>query len=150
MFEAQDSHFEKRVRDSFARQEAMKTINASLEKVAAGEVTITMPYQRNLTQQHGFIHAGIVATILDSACGYAAFSLMPANAAVLTVEYKINLLAAAIGKKLSAYGHVIRSGRTITVCNGEVFAYDDKQDKKIVATMQSTIMAVFDREGVES
>ena len=110
--------FEARVRASFARQRVMETLGAVMTRVEPGSVEIVLPYRADLTQQHGFIHAGIAATILDSACGYAAFSLMPADVAVLTVEYKINLLRPAKGERLIARGRVVRSGKTLTVCCG--------------------------------
>jgi uncharacterized protein (TIGR00369 family) len=108
-------------------------------------VEIESPFQENLTQQHGFLHAGIVATIGDNACGYAALSLAPADTAVLTIEYKINLLAPATGEQLIARGHVIQNGRSITVCAGDVFALGDDTKEKIVASMLSTIMILRNR-----
>src|SRR5687767_12584038 len=122
----------------------METIGAALTRVEPGAVEITLPFRADLTQQHGFVHAGIVATILDSACGYAAFSLMPADAAVLTAEYKINLLRPAAGERFAARGRVLRAGKTLTVCAGEVFAVDGGTEKA-VATMLGTIMAVAER-----
>jgi uncharacterized protein (TIGR00369 family) len=112
--------FESRVRLSFARQRVMETIGAVLSRVDAGAVDIALPFRDDLTQQDGFLHAGIVATILDSACGYAAYSLMPADVGVLTVEYKINLMRPAIGNRLVARGRVVRAGKTLTVCTGDV------------------------------
>ena len=106
-----------------------------------------MPYSESYTQQHGFVHAGIIATALDSACGYAAFSLMTADAAVLTVEFKINLLAPARGDRFLFSSRVVRPGRTITVCEGRAVAVDRKGEK-LVATMTGTMMAVFDRVGI--
>jgi uncharacterized protein (TIGR00369 family) len=147
-FAVQDPDFEKRVRASFARQKLMSTIGAELTKIAPGEAEITLPYRDDLTQQHGFIHAGIVATLADTACGYAAFSLMPADAAILTVEYKINLMSPATGERLSARGRVIRPGRTLTVCAGEVIAYQQGKGKT-VATMLATMMALPNQEGLE-
>jgi uncharacterized protein (TIGR00369 family) len=138
---AGDSAFEPRVRASFARQRVMETIGAALTRVDSGAVEITLPYRADLTQQHGFIHAGIVATILDSACGYAAFSLMPADVAVLTVEYKINLLRPAKGNRLVARARVVRSGKTLTVCTADAMAQTGGMED-IVATMLTTIMAV--------
>jgi uncharacterized protein (TIGR00369 family) len=147
-FAVQDPDFEERVRASFARQKLMSTIGAELTRVAPGEAEITLPYRDDLTQQHGFIHAGIVATLADTACGYAAFSLMPADAAILTVEYKINLMSPATGERLIARGRVLRPGRTLTVCAGEVIAY--RQGKgKTVATMLATMMALPNQEGLE-
>jgi uncharacterized protein (TIGR00369 family) len=140
-----DPEFEARVRSSFARQRIMETIGATLTRVEPGAVTIELPFRENLTQQHGFLHAGIVTTILDSACGYAAFSLMPADVAVLTVEYKVNLLAPAKGQWMVAQGRVLRAGRTLTVCAGDVFARTG-QDDRIVATMLATLIAVPQRE----
>ncbi len=146
-FAVQDPDFEARVRASFARQKLMETIGAELTKVAPGETEITLPYREELTQQHGFVHAGIVATVADTACGYAAFSLMPADAAVLTVEYKINLMAPAAGERFVARGRVIRPGRTLTVCAGEVVAYQQGKGKT-VATMLATLMALPNQEGL--
>jgi len=146
-FKPADENFETRVRESFDRQEVMKTVNASILNVQAGEVELEFPFQANLTQQHGFIHAGIVSTVLDSACGYAAFSLMPKDAAVLTIEFKINLLSPAIGTCFRAIGSVKKPGRNITVTEGELFACQDGKEK-LVATMVGTIMSVYNREDV--
>src|SRR5947199_2410592 len=107
--------FEARTRESFARQGAMAYIGAVLEKVEPGRVEISLAFRPELSQQHGFFHAGIVSTIADSAGGYAGFTLFPAEAGVLTVEFKINLLSAADGERAIAMGEVIRSGRTLTV-----------------------------------
>ena len=106
-----------------------------------------LPFREDLTQQHGFLHAGIVSTIADSACGYAAYSLMPAEAAVLTVEYKVNFLSPAQGERMVARARVITPGRTVTVCTCDVFAVRNGTER-IVATMLGTIMAVRDREGL--
>ena len=146
-FEPQDPDFAARVRASFERQDAMKTIGATLSAVEAGVVAIELPWAQALTQQHGFLHAGMVATALDSACGYAAFSLMPGDAAVLTIEYKINLLAPAKGQRFRMVGEVIKPGRTITVVEGKAWAIDEGRDK-LIATMNATLMAVYGREGV--
>lgn len=146
-FQPHHPDFEQRVRASFARQRVMETIGASIARVAPGEVDITLPFRDDLTQQHGFLHAGIVGTILDSACGFAALSLMPPDAGVLTIEYKINLLAPASGSRMVARGRVTRPGRTITVCAGEVVAEQEGKEKQI-AMMQATIMAIRDRPGV--
>jgi uncharacterized protein (TIGR00369 family) len=142
-----DPQFDARVRASFARQRAMETIGATLARVAPGIVEITLPYRAELTQQHGFLHAGIVATILDSACGYAAFSLMPPDVAVLTVEYKINLLRPAQGDSFAARARVVRAGQTITVCAGDVFARTGA-DEKLVATMLATVFAAPERDNL--
>jgi uncharacterized protein (TIGR00369 family) len=112
---APEPGFEQRTRESFARQPAMATLGVTIDAVAAGRVVLSMPHRAELTQQHGFVHAGMVATALDSACGYAAFTLMPAGAGVLTIEYKINLLAPARGPLLQFEGVVTKGGRTISV-----------------------------------
>ena len=147
-FEAQDSGFAERVRSSFARQAAMQTLGAALTRVEAGEVAIELPWAAHLTQQHGFLHAGMVAAALDSACGYAGFSLMPADAAVLTIEYKINLLAPAQGERFRMEAQVVKPGRTITVAEGRAFAIEGGREK-LVATMTATLMAVIGRENIK-
>jgi uncharacterized protein (TIGR00369 family) len=131
---------EKRVKDGFARQSVMTTIGASITRVEQGEVTIELPFRSDLTQQHGFLHAGLVTMIVDTACGYAALTRMPASAAVLTAEYKINFLSPAEGEKLIARGRVLKPGRTLTVCFGEVHAKKDGKEK-LVATMLATMIA---------
>lgn len=146
-FDPKDTHYAERVRASFARQEAMRTIGATLGSVEPGVVVIEMPWAQALTQQHGFLHAGMVATGLDSACGYAGFSLMPADAAVLTVEYKINLLAPAQGERFRMVGEVVKPGRTLTNVEGRAYAIQDGSEK-LIATMNATLMALFGREGV--
>ena len=130
-----DPHFAVRVRESFARQRAMALIGASLTVVEAGYVEIELPYRDDLTQQKGFVHGGILGMIADTACGYAAFSLMPAGCSLVTVEYKINILSPARGS-LVARGEVIKPGRTLTVARGEVYARDGKH----IASMQQTLM----------
>jgi uncharacterized protein (TIGR00369 family) len=142
-----DTEFEARVCASFARQTAMATLGIEIVSVGAGEVELRMPYVAAYTQQHGFIHAGIITTALDTACGYAAFSLMPDNAAVLTVEFKTNLLAPARGDYFLFRAHVVKPGRTITVCDAQAFAIEDGKEK-LVATMTGTLMALFDRDGI--
>jgi uncharacterized protein (TIGR00369 family) len=147
-FEPKDADYAARVRASFERQDAMKTIGATLAAVEPGRVVIELPWAQALTQQHGFLHAGMVATGLDSACGYAGFSLMPGDAAVLTIEYKINLLAPAQGQRFRMEGVVIKPGRTVTVTEGKAWAIRDGREK-LIATMSCTLMAVFGREGVK-
>ncbi len=147
-FKPKNLNFEHRVVDSFSRQKVMQTVGASLTSIAPGEVMIEFPFDSSLTQQHGFIHAGIVSTVLDSACGYAAFSLMPADAAVLTIEFKINLLSPAQGDRFEAIGKVKKPGRSITVAEGEIYAYQG-DSKKLVASMVGTMMAVFDRDQIQ-
>ena len=136
-----EGEVEARVRESFARQQYMATIGAQLLRVARGVVEIELPVSERLTQQHGFLHAGVVAGATDSACGYAALTLMDADAAVLTVEFKINLLAPAAGERLIARGRVIRSGRTLTVCRGDAVTVADSAEKH-VAALTATMIAV--------
>ena len=146
-FEPRDPDYQARVRASFERQEAMKTLGVSILSLQPGEIELEMPHSAAFTQQHGFIHAGFVATALDGACGYAAFSLMPVDAEVLTVEFKINLLAPARGERFVFHGRVVKPGRTITVCDGQAFGVVGDR-RTLVATMNGTLMALFDRPGV--
>ena len=143
-FEPADSAYAERTRASFGRQAAMATIGAALAEIEPGRVVIELAWQQALTQQHGFLHAGMVATALDSACGYAGFTLMQPDAAVLTIEFKINLLAPAQGERFRMEGLVIKPGRTITVTEGRAYAIDDGREK-LVATMGATLMAVAGR-----
>jgi uncharacterized protein (TIGR00369 family) len=138
-FTPPDPAFADRVRSSFELQQLMKTLNAKLINVVPGEVQIEIPFQLELTQQNGFIHAGIITSIVDSACGYAAYSLMERASGVLTVEYKVNLLSPAVGDRFVAIGRVKKAGRTLTVCDGDVFA-NKGGDQKLVATMLATMM----------
>lgn len=140
-FEAIDPGFEARVRDSFRQQAVMATIGAELADVAPGACEIVLPYDPGLAQQHGFLHAGIVSTVLDSACGYAAFTLMPAGAGVVAVEFKVNFLRPAVGELLIGRGRVVRAGKTLTVCAGDAFMRADGVEAH-VAVMQSTISRV--------
>lgn len=141
IFEPQNPHYEQRVRDSFQRQPIMSYLGAYLTEIKPGEVVIHLPYKRDLTQQHGFFHAGVIGTIADSAGGYAAFSLMPADASVLTVEYKINLMSPADGDLLMARARVIKAGRTLTVCLVECFIRKDGAEK-LCALLQMTVMTM--------
>jgi uncharacterized protein (TIGR00369 family) len=141
--------FDQRVRASFARQEAMVTIGAELTLVTPGTVEIELPFSDRLTQQHGFLHAGIISTALDSACGYAAFSLMPENAGVLTIEFKVNLLAPGKGERFLFRGNVTKPGRTIIVADGQAYAFAADGGAKLIATMTGTMMTVTGREGIE-
>jgi uncharacterized protein (TIGR00369 family) len=127
------------VRDSFARQKAMALIGASLASVGAGAVEVALPFRDDLTQQKGYVHGGIIGMIADTACGYAAYSLMPPSASLVTVEYKINILAPARGA-LVARAAVVKAGRTLTVARAEVYADNGTQ----VATMQQTLMMLPD------
>lgn len=147
-FEPRDPDYAQRVHASFNRQAAMRTLGATLAAVRPGQVEITLPWAEPLTQQHGFLHAGMVSTALDSACGYAGFSLMPAEAAVLTIEFKINLLAPAKGQRFRMVGNVIKPGRTVTVCEGQAYAIDGGQEK-LIATMGCTLMAVIGRDNIQ-
>jgi len=147
-FEPRSARFADRVHNSFARQGAMQTLGASLGLVVPGAVDIELPWAAGLTQQHGFLHAGMLATALDSACGYAGFTLMEDDAAVLTIEFKINLLAPAQGKRFRMEGRVLKPGRTITVCEGRAFAIEDSHEK-LVATMGCTLMAVSGRDNIQ-
>ncbi len=144
--EPKDPQFEARVRKSFARQTLMATIGATLARVSPGEVDIELPFRSDLTQQHGYMHGGIVTAIVDSACGYATLSLTPAGTEVLTVEYKVNFLAPARGTRLVARGRVTRPGRTISVCLGDVFAVDGA-NTTLIATMLTTMIARREEEG---
>jgi uncharacterized protein (TIGR00369 family) len=147
-FEA-EAGFAQRVRDSFARQAVMATLGAQLDTVEPGRVVISMRHRPELAQQHGFLHAGIVSTALDSACGYAAFSLMPADAAVLTIEFKVNLLAPARGPDFRFEAEVTKAGRTISVVDGSAWQTDANGQPQRVATMTATVMAVRGRDGLK-
>jgi len=135
-----DPHFAVRVRESFGRQKAMALIGARLAAVAAGTVAIELPFRDDLTQQKGYVHGGIIGMIADTACGYAAFSLMPSGCSLVTVEYKINILAPATGS-LTARGEVVKAGRTLTVARAEVYA----DDRTHIASMQQTLMMLAGR-----
>ncbi len=139
--------YEERVRASFVRQNAMKLIGADLTRVSPGIVEIEMPFRDDLTQQHGFLHAGIISAALDSACGYAAFSLMPANAGVLTIEFKVNLLAPGRGERFVFRGEVTKGGRTIMVADGRAYAIHNSE-AKLIASMTGTLMVVQNRDDV--
>ncbi|MEO3386195.1 PaaI family thioesterase [Mesorhizobium sp. CAU 1741] len=140
--------FEGRVRASFARQKIMTTIGAELTRVNPGEVEIELAYDAELTQQHGFLHAGIISTALDSACGYAAYSVMPESAAVLTIEFKVNLLSPGKGERFLFRGSVTKPGRTIIVADGQAYAYDAEGEARLIATMTGTMMVVSGRDGI--
>jgi uncharacterized protein (TIGR00369 family) len=148
-FKPKDEGYAARLRESFALQGAMATIGASLGDIAPGRVVIELPWAAGLTQQHGFLHAGMVATALDSACGYAGFTLMPQGAGVLTIEFKINLLAPAKGQRFRMVGQVIKPGRTITVTEGRAYAIDDGREK-LIATLGATLMTITGRDDVKN
>lgn len=141
---ASDPAFEAKVRDSFARQTFMATLGATLTHVAPGETTIELPVREALVQQHGSVHAGALTSVLDSAAGYAAFSLMPAGAAVVSVEFKVNLLAPARGERIEARGRVLRPGRTLYVCVSEAWAFTG-EEATLVAQLQGTMMCLVGR-----
>ncbi|MGD9092108.1 MAG: PaaI family thioesterase [Anaerolineales bacterium] len=137
-----DTHYEDRVRASFANQKFLKTLAATLGRIQPGDVEIEAPFKKKLTQQDGFLHAGVIAALVDTACGYAAYSLMPAGSRILSVEFKINMLSPAIGERFLARGRVIKSGKTLTVCEGKLYAYlADK--KRLIAVMQATMICVY-------
>lgn len=141
MMRTSDPAFAERVRASFAKQHAMALIRATLPVVEAGRTEIHLPHWEGVEQQHGFVHGGVVGMIADSAAGYAAMTVVPASASVLTVEYKMNLVAPADGEKLIARGQVVRPGRTLIVTQGEVFAVRDGKEH-LCALMQQTIMVM--------
>ena len=133
--------FAEEIKRSFTQQTVMNLIGAELIRVEAGLVEITLPYRADLAQQHGYLHAGIVTTIADSACGYAAYSLMPRNSDVLSVEFKVNLLRPAKGEMFSAAAEVVKSGKTLTVVRADVFAIDEGR-RDLIATMQGTMICL--------
>jgi uncharacterized protein (TIGR00369 family) len=145
--EPRDPDYAARVARSFAAQGLMETIGARLERVAPGEVEIALPVSAAVSQQHGFVHAGAVAAIADSAAGYAALSLMPPSAGVLTAEFKINLLAPAAGDRILAVGRVVKAGRTLTLAQAEVHAQAGGA-RRLVALLTATLMAVEGRDGI--
>ena len=136
-----DPHYETRVRDSFARQGAMRLLGARLAEVRPGYCAIELPYREDLTQQHGYVHAGILSAIADSAGGYAGFTLFPEDANVLTVEYKLNLLAPAVGERLIAQAEVVKPGRTLAITRGEVYA-EAAGKRTLCAIMQQTLIVL--------
>lgn len=147
--EPRNPQYAQRVHESFALQGIMQTLGARLGLVAPGSVDIALDWAPGLTQQHGFLHAGVVSAALDSACGYAAFTLMPADAEVPTIEFKINLLAPARGECFRMEGRVLKPGRTVTVCEGRAYALHGGTEK-LVATMGCTLMAITGREDVRT
>jgi uncharacterized protein (TIGR00369 family) len=136
-----DAGYEARVRASFDRQNAMRLIGAQLTRIAPGACTIELPYRDDLTQQHGYIHAGIVSAIADTAGGYAGFTLFPADASVLTVEYKLNLIAPAAGERLIAEASVVKPGKTLVITRGDVYA-EHAGARTLCAIMQQTLIVM--------
>lgn len=141
------SGWEAKVRESFARQNAMKSIGIKIAAIAPGQLTLSMPFNADFAQQHGFVHAGIITTALDSCCGYAAHSLMDEHASVLSVEFKSNFLAPAKGDHFVFRAEVVKSGRTISVADASAYAVLDGQEK-LIATMTATLMAIRNRPDV--
>jgi uncharacterized protein (TIGR00369 family) len=144
-FEPKNPDFRKIATDTFERQQAMRTLGISLARLAPGEVDLAMAYSADFTQQNGFVHAGVITAGLDSACGIAAFTLMPAGSDILTVEFKTNLLAPAKGQRFAFRGIVVKPGRTLTVCEGRAYAEQDGVET-LIATMTGTLMALPRRE----
>jgi len=129
------------IEQSFAKQTIMGLIGAELTRIEPGVIEITLPYRADLAQQHGYLHAGIVTTIADSACGYAAYSLMPLNSEVLSVEFKVNLLRPAKGETFSAVAEVVKAGKTLTVVRADVFGIEQER-RELVATMLGTMICL--------
>ncbi len=140
-FEVRDSDYEQKVRESFSRQAFMEHLNASLGVIKPGYCEISLPYKKELSQQHGYFHAGVIGTIADNCGGYAAYSLMPPSTSVLTVEYKLNLVSPGDGEQIIGRGRVLKSGRTLTICNVEVFAVKQGVEK-LCATALMTVMTM--------
>ena len=134
-----DPNYAEKIRDSFSSQAVMNLIGAELARVVAGEIDIKLPFRQDLTQQNGFLHAGIITTVVDSACCYAAYSLMPAKSGVLSVEFKVNLLSPAVGDYFIAEGRIVKNGKTLTVARGDVYAFQG-ENKKLIATMLATMI----------
>ena len=139
-FEVPNPEYETAVRASFAKQTFMDFLGARLTAVSPGNVIIELPVTPDLLQQHRFVHAGATTAVVDTACGYATLSLLPPGSEVVTVEFKMNLLAPALGVKMIAHGRVVRPGRTLTVCQGELFGEDENGTRKLCAIMTATMI----------
>lgn len=139
-FEPLDPHYERRVRESFSRQEFMNFIGAQLIEVTPGYCEIHVPYKKDLCQQHGFFHGGVIGTIADNSGGYAAYSLMPADSSILTVEYKLNLVAPGDGDLLIGRARVVKPGRTLTVCRSEVFVVKNGTEKLCAISLMTLLI----------
>lgn len=148
-FEPGSADYERRTRESFARQAAMALIGAEITRVEPGRVEIVLPFSAQITQQHGFIHAGITSAIADTAGGFAAFTLFPPEVSVLTAEYKINLLSPAVGPRLVAVGEVLKPGRTLTTCEVAVYNEDADGRRKLCAKLLQTLARVGPRSDIE-
>ncbi|MBX7153125.1 PaaI family thioesterase [bacterium] len=144
-FTPKDPDFKRRIVESFGRQKFMNFINARLIAIEAGSCEIHVPYDVNITQQHGFFHAGIVGTIADNAAGYAAYSLMDHSSSILTVEYKLNLIAPADGELLIGQSHVLKYGKTLTICRSDIFVMKNGE-KKLCAVSQSTLIELINKK----
>jgi uncharacterized protein (TIGR00369 family) len=145
--DSKDAFADDRIRASFAKQGLMKTLGAELVKVGPGEVDIALEPRPEISQQHGFVHAGAVSAIADSAAGYAALSLMPKDRGVLTTEFKINLVAPAKGDRIVAHGKVVKAGRTLTLTQTEVIS-EEKGHRRLVALFTATMMTIEGRDGI--
>jgi len=143
MHQPRNPSFAEEIKQSFAQQTIMDLVGAELSRVEPGIVEVTLPYRADLTQQNGYLHAGMVTTIADSACGYAAFSLMPPKSQVLSVEFKVNLLRPAKGVAFLAAAEVIKAGKTLTVVRADVFALDQEEERQLIATMLATMICLL-------
>ena len=148
-FTPKSEEYAERVTKSFAKQGVMDLFGACINSIQPGEVILELDFSQKLTQQHGFLHAGVITTMMDSAAGYAAFSLMPDNASVLTVEFKTNLMAPAKGERFRFIGSVVKPGRTITFAEAIALAIDSTGGEKKIATLSATMMAIIDRQDVQ-
>jgi uncharacterized protein (TIGR00369 family) len=146
-FTPSDPDFEARGRRSFARSTMLATLGMTIERIEAGAVDLAMPVAGHILQQHGFVHAGAVSTLADSACGFAALTLMPAGAGVLTVEFKMNLMAPAAGERILARGRVVKAGRTLVVTQADIVA-ETAGRERAVALMTATMMTIEGRDGI--
>ncbi|MBN9455933.1 MAG: PaaI family thioesterase [Bosea sp.] len=142
-----ETSVDRRIRTSFAKQGLMQTLGANLVHVSPGQVEIALTPRPEIAQQHGFVHAGAVSAIADSAAGYAALSVMPADRGILTTEFKINLLAPAAGTRIVARGKVVKAGRTLTLAQSEVLAENDGKER-LVALLTATLMTIEGRDGI--
>jgi uncharacterized protein (TIGR00369 family) len=147
MVEDNSIDFRQRIRQSFQRQAAMETIGAELTRVEHGMIEIELPFDVKLTQQHGFLHAGVISAALDSACGYAAYSVIEPDASILTIEFKVNLMSPGRGERFLFRGEVTKPGTTIIVADGRGYAIGDGP-AKLIASMTGTMMVIRGREGI--
>ncbi len=148
-FEPKNPDYRRVAAETFGRQQAMRTLGISIARLEAGEVDLAMAYSPDFTQQNGFVHAGVITAGLDTACGIAAFTLMPAGSDILTVEFKTNLLAPASGERFNFRATVVKPGRTLTICDARAYAERDGAEH-LVATMTGTLMALQQRDPAKS